>query len=176
MGSYQSSHVFVEPLGYGFEDDMKTEKFTVIKPNDDSKTVQTTACWACVGRTRRLIRREEEVVRQHKITELSKLRSFEREEAAKDELRAAIENLEYVAEKHRLSTSDQDKAPMHLRRQLKDAHQRRRAAQLTLEHAVGRCARKLRATKNLEKLSDEAKQRTMAAMNMQIRCALKRSR
>jgi hypothetical protein len=122
------------------------------------------------------MKREESVMRQSKIIELSKLRSFEREEAAKDELRAAILNLEYIAEKTRLSKEDDNQAPMHLRRQLKDAHQRRRAAQLMLDHAIGRCTRKMRASKNLQDLCDQAKQRTLAAMNTQLRCALNRSR
>lgn len=188
MGSYQSTHVFVEPLAYGFEEEMRTEKFFVIKgdcsreqftlvrPPVDPKIIQQDACWTCIQRTRRLIKKDETVNKQRRIVELSKLRSFEREEASKDELREAIAHLELVAEKTRASTDGVDKAPMQLRRQLKDAHQRRRAAQLMLEHAVGRCARKMRASKNLEKLCAESKQRVLTAMNAQIRCALKRSR
>lgn len=176
MGSYQSTHTFVEPLAYGFEDDAKTEKFTVMRPVDESKTVQRDACWTCVQRTRRLIKREEAVCRQYAITILSKNRSDECQESASDELKASIEHLEYTSEKNRYATLDAERAPMHLRRQLKDAHQRRRTAILLHEHAVARAKRKVIAVANLEKLCEEAKARTQAAMNSQIKCALKHSR
>lgn len=176
MGISQSTHEFVEPLAFGFEDDLKIDKFTVIPIGEEPKTIRRDACHTCIQRSRQLIKKEETIHKHLRTTELSYLRSAERKEAAELELQAAVPHLEYVSEQYRISTLDNEKAPMHLRRRLKEGHQRRRIAIMTHEHAVSRLKRKEKSLKNIVNLYEEAKKRTISGLNMQMKCSLNRSR
>ncbi len=179
MGLSQSSghSEFVEPLAYGFEEDV----FIIVKkpsPVEEvtPSAIKTGACATCVRRTKSRIQIENSALERYYQAGEQRERSSLQLEAATQELEDANTNLKRASHRHGESAELLEIVPKHIRLQLREAYQRRRMAIVKKTHADARFQRKEIALGNVRSLHENAKRRTIDAMNMQIDCAQRCSR
>lgn len=176
MGIYQSTpDGFVEPIAYGFEQDAikqgKTRTLIVVPAS-----IRKGACYRCLRRTKSRLQIEDRALDRHNAAIVSRARSQRFLEAAGIEIKLSHEMLEWAGRKHAESTETKDKAPRHLRRQLKDGYTRYRTAILKESHCLARVTRKEKAFHSTLLLYEKAKTRSIEAMNKQVECAQRCSR
>lgn len=176
MGIYQSTpHVFVEPIGYGFEDPQDTSKVVIVSPIKKQKAIRNGACYRCIRRTKTKLLIEDRALSRYNASTTGRARSERFLEAAGIEVKLASEMLDWAGLKHAESTEFNDKAPQHLKRQLKDAHSRYRLAIDREAHCYARVVRKEKALASNSRLYTQAKENAIEAMNKQVECAARRS-
>ncbi len=127
----------------------------------------------CVKRTRNNIKIEDTALSRYLEAVSSATSCTFQQEEANNELEAANVAFKWASQKHADITVLRDKAPRHIRQQLKASHARKRIAVQMVEHTSARLRRKMIAVANLESVYKKAKDKTVEAMNKQIACSSK---